>query len=462
MSPFDRKLIFLVLILAATCSAQQATTPTPAKTPQGINGPIIGGDGTRNYIAMWGTPNYVTNSVIYQASGGNIGVGTTTPAARLDVNGTISASASYQIGGYNILSVPGAYNLFVGQQAGASNTTGTLNLFVGLQAGSLNTSGWDNTFAGMGAGENNSTGSYNSFFGSAAGAHSTGSDNTFVGVQAGSGNPSTGWWNTAVGMSAGGVNTSGSYNAFYGGDAGGGNTTGSNNVFVGHMTGVNNTGGSGNTFTGYNAGFSNTNGQFNAFYGYQAGYNNITGSSDVYVSNAGPSSGSESNTIRIGDPIAQTAAYIAGIYNSTATSGLPVYVNSTGQLGTLSSSLRFKEQVRDMGNSTDGLMKLRPVTFLYKSEYESGPKTLQYGLIAEEVSKVYPELVAYDNDGQPYSVKYQYLGTMLLNEVQKQYQRAEAEAAVIRTQQEEIDGLERRLTRLEGLLQKQGQDVEQK
>ena len=115
-----------------------------------------------------------------------------------------------------------------------------------------------------------------------------------------------------------------------------------------------------------------------------------------------------------------------------------MYVNSNGQLGTSPSSLRFKEQVRDMGDSTNALMRLRPVTFLYKPEYDKGERTLQYGLIAEEVAKVYPELVAYDNDGQPYTVRYQYLATMLLNEVQKQYHRAEAQAELIKAQQQEI------------------------
>ncbi len=134
--------------------------------------------------------------------------------------------------------------------------------------------------------------------------------------------------------------------------------------------------------------------------------NNQSGSNNVYIMNQGPP-GSESNTIRIGTQGTgdgqQNAAYIAGIYGSTSSGGIAVYVNSNGQLGTSTSSLRFKEQVRDMGDSTNALMKLRPVTFLYKPEYATGERTLQYGLIAEEVAKVYPELVAYDKDGQPYS-----------------------------------------------------------
>jgi hypothetical protein len=105
-----------------------------------------------------------------------------------------------------------------------------------------------------------------------------------------------------------------------------------------------------------------------------------------------------------------------------------------------------------MGDSTNGLMKLRPVTFFYKPEYDKGEHTLQYGLIAEEVAKVYPELVADDQDGQPYTVRYQYLATMLLNEVQKQYHRAEAEAKVITEQEQKIEDLEQRLSRLERLV----------
>ena len=139
-----------------------------------------------------------------------------------------------------------------------------------------------------------------------------------------------------------------------------------------------------------------------------------------------------------------------------------MFVNSNGQLGTQPSSLRFKEQVRDMGDSTSALMRLRPVTFRYKPEYDPGERTLQYGLIAEEVARIYPELVAYDSEGQPYSVRYQYLSTMLLNEVQKQYHRAEAQAATIRSQEQKISDLERRLERLEKFVSNQELAVAQK
>jgi hypothetical protein len=132
-----------------------------------------------------------------------------------------------------------------------------------------------------------------------------------------------------------------------------------------------------------------------------------------------------------------------------------VYINSNGQLGTLTSSLRFKEQVNDMADSTNALMKLLPVTFFYKPEYEKGPRTLQYGLIAEEVAKVYPELVAYDKDGQPYTVRYQYLSTMLLNEFQKQYRRTEEQTKAVAWQQEKIESQQREIESLKQQLQLQ-------
>jgi len=194
------------------------------------------------------------------------------------------------------------------------------------------------------------------------------------------------------------------------------------------------------------------------FLGSFAGSNNLTGSNDIYIGNAGPSSQAESNTIRIGTQGTgtgqQNTTYIAGIYGSTVGgSGIAVYVDSKGQLGTTVSSRRFKEQIRDMGDTSSALMKLRPVTFLYKPEYDKGQRTLQYGLIAEEVAEVYPDLVAHDSDGQPYTVKYQYLTTMLLNEVQKQYHRAVAEAEVIKSQDQKIAELEQRLSRLESVVE---------
>ncbi|MGA2904851.1 MAG: tail fiber domain-containing protein, partial [Candidatus Korobacteraceae bacterium] len=306
---------------------------------------------------------------------------------------------------------------------------------------------------GAEAGYSNTTGNYNAFYGGYAGFYNTGSDNTFSGSYAGYSN-TTGYYDTFSGYQAGYSNTTGLYNTFSGWGAGYYNTTGYYNTFSGAGAGSANTTGYYNTISGYLAGYNNATGSFNTFYGWYAGWGNRTGSSDIYIGNLGAPA--ESNTIRIGTQGTgsgqQNVTYIAGIYGSTSSGSIPVYVNSNGQLGTGTSSRRFKEQIADMGDSTNALMKLRPVTFLYKPEYANGDRTLQYGLIAEEVANVYPELVAYDKDGQPYTVRYQYLTTMLLNEVQKQYRRAEAQAKVITAQEQKINELEQRLSRLETLV----------
>ena len=374
-----------IFLLVSLVTAQQTTnnpstnferTSSPAPPP----GPIIGGDGTANYIAIWATSNYLLSSVMYQANG-SIGIGTTTPQATLDVNGSLHVTDMVSAGGY-----------FIGNQRALYINGATTAVGVYTGGGTD-----DNTFMGADSGESLTSGGANSFYGI---------------------------WS--------GINiSSGSLNTFIGAGAGGYTTTGSTDIMIGA-------------------------------YG---GENNMTGNNDIYVGNSGASTNNESNTMRLGlpyssqsggcgslpPPCGQTSTYIAGIYGVNV-AGVPVQINSNGQLGAQTSSLRFKEQVRDMGDSTAALMKLRPVTFLYKPEYANGQRALQYGLIAEEVAKVYPELVAYDNDGQPYSVRYQYLSTMLLNEVQKQYRRAAAQAKVITTQEQKIKELEQRLSRLEALV----------
>jgi len=441
------------LLFVSICSAQQTSHNTPAKSALDNSalppGPLLGGDGTKDYIPIWTTPSYLQSSVIYQdATTKNIGVGTTTPMATLDVNGGINTAATYQIGGNNVVNIgsPTDLNLFLGPGAGQNNVAGQgiYNVFSGSQAGNSNTTGNSNTFSGTHAGFSNTTGSHNTFSGNYAGAsNDTGYDNTFSGFYAGF------------------FNTTGDRNTFFADHAGYQNTTGFRNSFFGFDAGFDNTTGISNTFLGGQAGFNNTTGSSNIFLGYIAGKANDSGSNNIYIGNQGPDSGTESKAIRIGDPAIHTTAYIAGIYDANSSSGIPFYINSNGQLGTQLSSLRFKEQVRDMGDSTNALMKLRPVTFLYKPEYVNGERTLQYGLIAEEVADVYPELVSYDRDGQPYAVRYQYITTMLLNEVQKQYHRAEAEAKVITAQEEKIEQLEQRLSRLEGLVRAKVQTVAQ-
>jgi hypothetical protein len=139
--------------------------------------------------------------------------------------------------------------------------------------------------------------------------------------------------------------------------------------------------------------------------------------------------------------------FVGGVRGVTTPydNAVPVLIDPNGQLGTVSSSRRFKEDIRDMGDASRRLMQLRPVTFRYKEACADGAKPLQYGLIAEEVAEVFPELVARSADGQMETVKYQLLDPLLLNEVQRQ-------SATIAAQHEEIRELRERLGKLEALM----------
>jgi hypothetical protein len=188
-----------------------------------------------------------------------------------------------------------------------------------------------------------------------------------------------------------------------------------------------NTSGTQNTATGVHALASNTTGSNNIAEGYHAGYNLTTGSYNIDIGSPGVKA--ENGVIRIGTitgtTSTQSAAYIAGIYGvKTATAGTAVVIDSEGQLGTVSSSIRFKEDVEPIADASEGLLKLRPVKFRYKKADASGEKPIQYGLIAEEVAEVYPELVVRDaTTGRIDGVRYDELAPMLLNEMKQQNQR---------------------------------------
>jgi hypothetical protein len=159
--------------------------------------------------------------------------------------------------------------------------------------------------------------------------------------------------------------------------------------------------------------------------GANSGYNVTSGSNNIEIGNEGTSS--DGGTIRIGTSGTQTATYIAGIENAKVT-GAAVYVTASGQLGVLASSERYKTAIVPIGTSTEKLQQLRPVTFHLKTDPNG---LVQYGLIAEEVAKVYPELVIRDDAGKIQGVRYEELAPMLLNEVQKQERKIDAQVAEI-------------------------------
>jgi hypothetical protein len=257
-------------------------------------------------------------------------------------------------------------------------------------------------------------------------SNTTGADNTATGYDALTSNAG-GAANTAIGVSSMYYNTGGTENTAIGSASLALNTTGSNDTAVGNQALFNNTTGNDNTAIGQGALYHNTTGSNNIAIGFEAALN-VLGSTNaqnnIHIGSQGNSG--DTNVIWIGAPSTQTVTKIEGIYNqSIETPNYTVCIDATARLGTGNcsgtlSSRRYKDQIADMGDASSKLLQLRPVTFLYKPQYDDGSHTLQYGLVAEEVAKLYPEMVSYDKDGQPSSLKYQSLTPMLLNEVQKQ------------------------------------------
>lgn len=199
-----------------------------------------------------------------------------------------------------------------------------------------------------------------------------------------------------------------------------GNITGSGNTAVGDsaLAGGPSGGASGsnNTALGGNALFLYSSGSNNIAVGFEAGYGVTTGSNNIEIGNEGAAS--DSGVIRIGTEGAQTGAAIAGIYGVNVT-GMEVVINSKGKLGVKTSARRFKDDIQTIGESSERLYQLQPVTFRYKEPEPDGARPIQYGLVAEEVAKVYPELVERDGKGVLVGVHYDELAPMLLNEVKQ-------------------------------------------
>jgi len=316
------------------------------------------------------------------------------------------------------------------------NTTGSNNAAVGAYTLFYNTAGGLNSALGAYALFSNTSGGYNTAQGyEALYSNTIGGYNTAAGAQVLRYNTS-GSYNAATGTFALFYNTTGYYNAADGYAALYSNTTGGNNSAVGALALYFNTTGSYNTASGLDALLQNTTGSNNVGLGYGAGQNITTGNNNIAIGNSGASS--DNGVIRIGTAGTQGATYIAGINGATASQGVPVYIDANGQLGTLTSSRRFKYDIKDLGATSDKLMGLRPRIFRYKEEASDGSHPIQYGLIAEEVAQVYPEMVQYDREGKPFTVYYQQLTPMMLNELQKAHRHMLA-------QDRKIDSLESKL-----------------
>ena len=308
--------------------------------------------------------------------------------------------------GFNALysNTTGGENTATGSTALISNTTGIRNTATGFAALQSNTTGERNTATGRAALANNTTGIYNT-----ADGHSAMFFNT-IGIR-----------NTATGSFALVFNTTGNHNTATGYGAVNFNTTGNYNTAIGYFGLYQNTTGNNNTTGGYNALLNNTTGNENIALGNFAGSNLTTGDNNIDIGNQGVAA--EANTIRIGTAGTQTRTFVAGI-SGAGVMGVAVKVNAAGQLGVGVSSERFKEEIKPMDKASETIFALKPVSFRYKKDIDS-KRTPQFGLVAEDVAKVNPNLVVRDANGKVYTVRYEAVNAMLLNEFLKEHRKVE-------------------------------------
>ena len=366
-------------------------------------------------------------------------------------------------------------NTAEGQDALFSLTNGVNNTAVGFDALYFNTGGSFNTATGFAALFRNTTGSYNAAAGlNALYSNTTGSNNTANGAQALFKN-TTGSSNTADGVNALYYNTTGIQNTANGASALKFNTTGGGNTASGYQALLHNTTGSNNTADGLAALYHDGTGSNNTVIGTAALYNSMGGDDNTAIGSgallllafgsnnialgAGAGGGLRlsdnnifignggdffdySDTIRIG--ASQTRTFVAGIRGVTTgnTDAIAVVIDSAGQLGTVSSSRRFKKEIKTMDKASEAILALKPVTFHYKSDTKDTP---QFGLIAEEVANVNPDLVVRDRNGEIYTVRYEAVNAMLLNEFLKEHRKVENLKndfhATVAQQQKEIEAL---------------------
>ena len=320
----------------------------------------------------------------------------------------------------------GHNNTADGFQALLFNTTGGDNTGIGWRALFQNTTASGNTATGFQALNSNTTGSANTANGDNALANNTtGGNNTAIGEEALNLNTIANF-NTATGALALATNT-GSSNTATGASALQFNTTGSNNTASGVFALQNNSTGLTNTATGAQALQSNTTGNGNIALGNRAGFSLTTGNNNIDIGNTGVAA--DSGTIRIGTFFTHTRTFVHGILGAAVT-GSAVVVSSGGQLGVAASSERFKDQIKPMGKASEAVLALRPVTFRYKQEIDP-EGTSQFGLVAEEVEKINPALVTRDAQGKVFTVRYEAVNAMLLNEFLKEHRKVEEQDATI-------------------------------
>jgi hypothetical protein len=436
--------IWLLFPLALCCFAL-----TPAPKAFGVSPPPDGGYAGANTAEGQNALQSLTSGVwntalgfqtLFHATTGNQNTATGYQALFSNTTGSLSVAYGSQAL-YN--NTTGNSNVATGFRTLYANTTGSSNTGNGFEALNFNTTGGNNTANGFKALYINTIGSNNTANGALAlYSNTTGHDNMATGYQA-LYNNTTGFFNMANGQQALLSNTTGYQNTANGAQALFDNTSGFNNTALGFQALAFNITGEINTAIGYNALF-NTTGSGNIALGQAAGFNLTTGSNNIDIGNQGVIA--ETTTIRIGEALVQNRTFIAGIRDTTTgnADAIPVLIDSVGQLGTLSSSQRFKKEIKPMEQASEAILSLQPVTFQYKSDPAG---RAQFGLIAEEVAKVNPDLVVRDAKGEIYSVRYEAVNAMLLNEFLKEHR-------TVQEQQKQIQALAAQLRDQAALLQK--------
>jgi hypothetical protein len=413
--------ILLAPAFLAICPKMQAVVPAP-------DGGYPGGNTAEGQNALLGQTTGLYNTAVgifslLSLTGGNFctGVGA----------GTLLANTADE-------------NTATGAGALLSNSAGTGNTANGAFALFNNTTGVGETAAGDRALFGNTTGDFNTAIGSAAlQANTLGENNTAVGAAtlilntAGSRNTATGV--QALFLNAASDNTAFGYKAL---DS---NNTGFFNTAAGDEALQANTIGSGNTAVGYFALHNNITGGGNIAIGVGAGTNITGGDNNIYIGNVGLAG--DSNTTRIGIAKTTQRTFINGIRGVTTgiNDAVNVVIDSAGQLGTISSSRRFKTDIKPMDNASGSILALKPVTFHYKSQKDAKP---QFGLIAEEVAEVNPDLVVRDESGEIYTVRYDAVNAMLLNEFLKEHKAFIEEQCKVEQQDHRIQEQEATIAEL--------------
>jgi len=407
-------LIALVLVCFRLSPSTQAVLPPPPP-----DGGYPGANTAEGNSALFNLTTGVNNTAVgFQALFNNTTGNDNTAIGVVALVSNTSGSDNTATGVFTLFAnTTGSLNTGYGVNALANNTTGDQNTATGVNALISNTTADNNTATGFEALFRNTTGTQNTATGAFALVHnSTANNNTADGFQALLNN-ATGKENTAVGESA-----------FKTANA-------DSNTGVGFQVAFHNTSGARNTAVGHHALLNNSTGSNNIVLGANAGVNLTTGSNNIDIGSVGV--GGESNTTRIGT--LQTRAFIKGISGSAVT-GTAVVVNAAGQLGVAPSSAHFKREIRPMGKESEAILGLKPVSFCYDQEIDQ-EGLAQFGLVAEEVEKMNPDLVVRDDAGRPYTVRYDQVNAMLLNEFLKAHRKMEKQEAAIARQEKQIEAL---------------------